>query len=267
MDKSSAKDIAVLGTGTAPAVAAIRAIRAKADDYFARCRLAQAFGSRAIAALNRSETDYLAIAAKDLKITVEEVSAFPLARVEAHRPLPLLDAVNPAWAGALAALHTAVITPVYGAAKGTLTEGEWTELNAKFAPYETWLGGKAGSVVEKLSPERAKALLAGQGRAVLNSLLAQDKALEPEFKAIASRGPPRALPPRPAHAAPQFHQFRRFLRARPARRLPSRHALPRQPFLQTLPPRRRPRHARRARRHEQAPTLPILTAAARARSP
>ncbi len=185
VDKSSAKDIAVLGAGTAPAVAAIRAIRAKADDYFARCRLA-AFDSRAIAALNRQETEYLAIAAKDLKITAEEVAGFPLARIEAHRPLPLLEGVNPAWASTLAALHAAVITPVYGAAKTTLTEGEWTELNAKFAPYETWLGGKAGSVVEKLSHERAKDLLAGKGRAVLNGLIAQDKALEPEFKAISA---------------------------------------------------------------------------------
>ena len=185
VDKSSAKDIAVLGAGTAPAVAAIRAIRAKADDYFARCRLA-AFDSRAIAALNRQETEYLAIAAKDLKITAEEVAGFPLARIEAHRPLPLLEGVNPAWASTLAALHAAVITPVYGAAKTTLTEGEWTELNAKFAPYETWLGGKAGSVVEKLSHERAKDLLAGKGRAVLNGLIAQDKALEPEIKAISA---------------------------------------------------------------------------------
>ena len=121
-----------------------------------------------------------------MKITAEEVAGFPLARIEAHRALPLLEAVNPAWAGALAALHTAAITPVYGAAKTTLTEAEWTALNAQFAAYETWLGGKAGSVVEKLGLDRAKALLAGKGRAVLTSLLAQDKALEPEFNAISA---------------------------------------------------------------------------------
>ncbi len=185
LEKSATKDIAVLGTGTDAACSAIRAVRAKVDDYFARCRLA-AFDSRAIAALNRQETEYLAIAAKDLKITAEEVAGFPLARIEAHRALPLLDSVNPAWAGALATLHTTAITPVYGAAKSTLTEAEWTELNAKFAAYETWLGGKAGSVVEKLGLDRAKALLAGKGRAVLTGLLAQDKALEPEFNAISA---------------------------------------------------------------------------------
>ena len=185
LDKSSSQDIAVLGAGTAAAVAAIRAIRAKADDFFARCRLA-AFDSRAIAALNRQETEYLTIAAKDLKITAEEVAGFPLARIEAHQPLPLLEGVNPAWAGALAALHAAVISPVYGTTKNTLTEGEWTALNAKFAAYEAWLSGKPGSVVDKLSHERAKELLAGKGRAVLTGLLAQDKALEPEFRAISA---------------------------------------------------------------------------------
>jgi hypothetical protein len=35
----------------------VKAVRAKVDDYFARCRLA-AFDARAIAALNRSETEF-----------------------------------------------------------------------------------------------------------------------------------------------------------------------------------------------------------------
>ncbi len=185
MDKSAAKDIAVLGAGTAAACNALRAVRAKVDDYFARCRLA-AFDGRAVAALNRQETEYLAIAAKDLKITAEEVAGFPLARIEARRPLPLLEGVNPAWATALATVHSAVITPIFGVTKNTLTEQEWTELGLKFSAYETWLGGKTGSVVEKLGPDRARAILGGKGRAALADLLAQDKALEPEFNAISA---------------------------------------------------------------------------------
>jgi hypothetical protein len=181
--QSSAKDIAVLGDATDAAVAALKAVRPKAEDYFGRCRLA-AFDSRATAALNGAETEYLAIAAKDLKITAEEVAGFPLARIEAGRPLPLLEGVNPAWAAALATLHQAVVSPIYGAGKKVLTAEEWTDLNARFSAYETWLGGKAGSAVEKLGLPRVKAILAGQGRAVLAELIARDKALEPEFKAI-----------------------------------------------------------------------------------
>src|SRR5207245_1734862 len=93
--------IAPLGEATAVAAAGMRAVRAKVDDYFARCRLA-AFDTRAIAALNREEKEYLAIAAKDLTITASEVAGFPLARIEAGKPLPLREGVNPAWANVLA---------------------------------------------------------------------------------------------------------------------------------------------------------------------
>jgi hypothetical protein len=181
--QSAGKEIAVLGEATDAAVAALKAVRPKAEDYFGRCRLA-AYDSRATAALNRAETEYLAIAAKDLKITADEVAGFPLARIEAGRPLPLLEGVNPAWAAALTTLHQAVVSPIYGAPKTAVTAQEWTELNARFAAYETWLGTKAGSAVEKLGLPRIKAILAGPGRVELEKLIAQDKALEPEFKAI-----------------------------------------------------------------------------------
>ena len=181
--QSAGQEIAVLGEATDAAVAALKAVRPKAEDYFGRCRLA-AYDSRATAALNRAETEYLAIAAKDLKITADEVAGFPLARIEAGRPLPLLEGVNPAWAAALTTLHQAVVSPIYGSGKTTLTAQEWSDLNARFAAYETWLGAKAGSTVEKLGLPRIKVLLTWPGRAVLAQLIAQDKALEPEFKAI-----------------------------------------------------------------------------------
>ena len=112
------------------------------------------------------------------------MAGFPLARIEAGRALSLIEGVNPAWAVALAALHTVVVTPVLGAGKNSLTESEWTSLNAKFAAYENWLGGKTGLAVEKLGLARVKEILAGKGRETLAQLMAQDKALEPEFKAI-----------------------------------------------------------------------------------
>ncbi|MSU66415.1 MAG: hypothetical protein EXS38_10010 [Opitutus sp.] len=95
VDKSATKNIAILGTATDEACAALKAVRAKVDDFFARTRLA-AFDARALAALNRSEADYLAFAAKDMKISAEEVAGFPLARIEAGKPLPLREGVNPA---------------------------------------------------------------------------------------------------------------------------------------------------------------------------
>ncbi len=183
VEQSAAKEIAILGSATDAAVGALKAVRAKVEDYYARTRLA-AFDGRALAALNRSETEYLALAAKDLTISATEVAGFPLARIAADASLPLLTGVNPAWAAALATLHAAVVTPVYGADKTSLTAAEWTALNAKFVPYETWLGAKAGTAVEKLGLARAKEILGGTGRAALAVLIAADAALAPEFKAI-----------------------------------------------------------------------------------
>ncbi len=183
VEKSSAKDIAVLGDATGAACTALKAVRAKVEDFFGRCRLA-AFDARAIAALNRQESEYLAIAAKDLNITAAEVAGFPLARIEAGRSLPLVDGINPAWAGALATLLQAVVTPLLGAGKTSLTAAEWASLNAKLAAYETWLGGKTGPAVEKLGLPRVKAILAGSARVELARLLALDQALAPEFKAM-----------------------------------------------------------------------------------
>jgi hypothetical protein len=181
--QSATKDIAILGDATEAACNALKAVRAKVEDYFARSRLA-AFDGRALAALNRSETEYLVLAAKDMTISAAEVSGFPLARIEAGKALPLLQNVNPAWSAALVELQQKVVAPVLGAQQTTLTDAEWAALNAKFAPYETWLGGKVGSAVEKLGLPRVKEILAGAGRAALADLVARDQALEPAFKAI-----------------------------------------------------------------------------------
>ena len=186
-EKGASSDVLALGTGTAAALAAVQVVRAKVDDYFSRTRLA-AYDARALAALNRSENDYLALAAQDMSITAQEVAGFPLARIGAGQSLPLLAAVNPAWADALAALHRDAVTPVFGADRASLTEIDWVALKAKVAAYEAWTAIKAGTSVEKLGLDRVKAILASAVtlQPALTALVAQDKALDPEFTAIAS---------------------------------------------------------------------------------
>ncbi|HEY4300727.1 MAG TPA: hypothetical protein VGM73_07640 [Candidatus Didemnitutus sp.] len=181
--RSGSKEIAVLGEGTEAAVKSVKALREKIDDYFARCRLA-AFDERATAALNRSEVDFAAIAAKPMSASMDEVAAFPLAHVAARKPLPLLEGVNPAWAAAAVTLLRAAVAPILGSTQVTLTESQWQEVGARLAPYEAWLGGKAGTAVEKLGLPRMKEILAGQQGKRLAELVARDKALEPEFRAI-----------------------------------------------------------------------------------
>ena len=178
------QNILPLGEATAAAAAAVKAVKVKVDDYFARCQLA-AFDARAIAALNREEKEYLALAAKDLTITSAEIAALPLAQIAAHKALPLVAGVNPAWAGALATLQTAAVKPLLGE-KNSLTEAEWQSLVAKLAAFETWATGKVGAPVESLGLKRLREILAGDTRAKITALIAKDKALEPEANAMAA---------------------------------------------------------------------------------
>lgn len=183
--KSADKDIAVLGERTAEACTALAAVRPKIEDYFARCRLA-AFDFRALAAVNRQENEFLALAAKDLKVSSEEIASFPLARVTTEAVLPLQEGVNPAWAGPMATFLRDTVTPVFGPEKRTLTAAEWQDLTGRLAPYETWLGNKVGARIELLGIDRAKAILAGSARQKLTDLFAADKQLQPACDAIAS---------------------------------------------------------------------------------
>ena len=182
-DQGAAPATQPLGEKTGAAAAAVAAVRAKVEDFFARCRLAQ-YDSRALNALNRSENDYLAFAARDLTITTSEIAGFPLARIEADRALPLLAGTNPAWAAALVTLHRDAVAPLLGADKTALAESDWLKLVATLAPFSAWQGTKAGAAVEKLGLARARALLSSSDKATLSALVAQDLALAPEFAAI-----------------------------------------------------------------------------------
>ncbi|MBP8980633.1 MAG: hypothetical protein KBG09_05250 [Syntrophobacterales bacterium] len=178
------KDICPLGEDTAAALEALEVVRVKVEDYFARCRLA-AFDTRALSALNRQEEEYLAIAEKNLSAGMEDVTGFPLALVAAARPLPLRAGINPAWASAMAHFADAVVTPLLGD-RNDLTEADWQRIKNALVPYQEWLAKKAGATVEKLGRDRVREIIAGNFKTAIDELLAKDRALEPEFNAIAS---------------------------------------------------------------------------------
>ncbi|MCB9896922.1 MAG: hypothetical protein H6825_02845 [Planctomycetes bacterium] len=182
---ADADAILPLGDATGAALAAIDAVRTKVDDFFARCRLA-AFDERALAALNKEESAYLEVAAKDLSITVDEVAQFPLASIQAGRELPLEQDLNPAWTAAMTALRDAAVRPLLGEQRASLSEADWTALCAKLAPYRAWQAGKAGASVESLGLERVRAILAGGTKDALAAAIDEDKALASRVDAITS---------------------------------------------------------------------------------
>lgn len=186
-DWSAKGDAAVLPLGdrTADAAAALKAVASKVDDYFTRCRLS-AFDPRAAGALNGTEAEFQAMAAKELALGSAEIARLPLARIEAGRPLPLGEGLNPAWAAAVAALNDKAITKVLGLNKHSLSETDWAALKAKLAPFEAWMAAKPATAVEKLGLPRVKELLDTGAKEKILSLIEQDLALEAENAQIAS---------------------------------------------------------------------------------
>jgi hypothetical protein len=182
--EADAANILPLGDATPAAAATFEAVKPKVDDYFTRCRLA-GFDARAADPLNPPLATYERLSSQSLSARAGDLAALPLARIEAGRPLPLTEGLNPAWADAVAELREQVVRPLLGD-RSAMELAEWEVLSAKFAAHEAWIAAKQGLAVEKLGLERVRALLAGDGKAAVTALIAQDQALEPEADAIAS---------------------------------------------------------------------------------
>ena len=173
-----------LGDSTFTAAITYRALKAKINDYFTRCRLA-AFDPCSANALNPAEKDYVIFSAKDVTPASSEIAVFPLAKIGAGKSLPLKEGINPAWANLVTDLATGIVKPFFNE-KTSLTESDWAAIVTRFAAHEAWTDGKAGASVEKLGLERVREILGGKRREAITALIAQDKALEFEFSAIAT---------------------------------------------------------------------------------
>jgi hypothetical protein len=172
-----------LGLNTADADATLKTIRAKVDDFFARCQLA-AYDSRAVSHLNRPDSEYAAAAASDLSSFGPEILNLPLAQVAAGRNLPLKTGINPAWVAAVEAFRVAVVAPLLGPEIEELTPKDWAAIKARFGAFEGWLGSKPVSKVEGLGPERVRAILASDLRAKLEAAVTADLELKPQADGI-----------------------------------------------------------------------------------
>jgi hypothetical protein len=182
LDAGQAEAVLPLAENTASAYAAFDAVRDKVHDYFARTKVA-AYDGRSLDGLNREQSEYTAIGGKPLSANLEEVAHFPLARIEAGRPLPLSGVVNPAWAARLEALQKNAVLPLLGA-RASLTSEDWATLCTRFQAHGAWLASKPGNRTASLSSERARELLNADLEARLRALFAEDEAEKPHFAAL-----------------------------------------------------------------------------------
>jgi hypothetical protein len=170
---------APLGAATPAAAEAFAAVRAKLTDHFTRCRVA-AFDPRAGAALAGQEAALLALGARSLADTDEELASLPLAPIDPAARLPFAGAINPAWAERFRAFVTTTVQPILGA-RDALAPTDVTVIAAKLAPYHAWLDARPATAVDVLDPEWLADLHASDLRDQLTALIAADSALADDY--------------------------------------------------------------------------------------
>ena len=168
--KACTKEVLPFGEKTADALAAVQALEEKMADYFMRCKLIS-FDAATAPAVDVSVEKIAAIEGS-LASATEEIALQPLAKPVVDGVLAL-EAVNPAWRAAVDAM-----VELTGWKKDRITEGEWADVCAQFAPYIAWLGAKKGAEVESLGIDAVKAILKEDKKAALLELIEKDKAEE-----------------------------------------------------------------------------------------
>jgi len=164
---------------SAAALAAVRAVRAKVDDFFTRCRVA-AFDERAAALLNGDAGLYQPFGMQALSAVSRETADLPLARIGAGVVLPLEKGVNPAWSGALAALRENAVKPLLKDDLSELTADAWAELQDRLSVYEAWQSSMPSSPVMRLGAERIAALQEPAVTDAIRGLIEKDASLKEE---------------------------------------------------------------------------------------
>lgn len=168
--------IVSLGADPGALSASVRAVAAKVDDYFTRCRMA-AYDTRAAALLSGGDADYQGLSTQELSPSAAALLRLPLARIEAGRALPLVDGVNPAWAAALGALRSTATT-LLGKPVSTLNEADWQAMRSALSAYEAWQAEKPATPVAGLAVERLREIVASPAKDAIGTLISEDAAEE-----------------------------------------------------------------------------------------
>lgn len=187
LERGKASELLPLGEQTAAAADAFAAVRDKLDDYFTRCRIA-AYDPRGAAAMAGEDARLVALAARSLSPSDEELARLPLSRIDPGAQLALGGGLNPAWVDRVRAFVERTVTPLLGA-RERLTSADLAQLREKLAGFEAWRAAEPKTVVDGLAADwLAKLATTGDGsiREQLRALIASDAALAAEYEHILS---------------------------------------------------------------------------------
>ena len=122
---------------------------------------------------------------KPYRLQSADIANFPLATVEADKPLPLVAGINPAWQKQIEALREHAIVPLLGK-KESLSAAQWTTLSARFEAFEAWQAAEPAGNVEQLGVARLREIAASHHREAIGELIRMDKSVANEVNATHS---------------------------------------------------------------------------------
>lgn len=163
-----------LGEGRLAAFGALRAVRDKIDEFFARCRMIR-FNPAAADRLGTEAGEVEPSSMSDAESIDALLARLPVAEPNVEGSLRLDGPVNPAYGAALGELQSQVLGPILGRQVTQLSETQWEGLKAAFDPYEHWLAGKQGADVEELGQEKLRRYLDGPYADAVRGVLAADR--------------------------------------------------------------------------------------------
>ena len=114
---------------------------------------------------------------------MDEIAAYPLAKIEGNKPLPISSGINPAWEKIISEFKQLVVTPLFQN-KDSITENEWNKIIETFNAYAQWTSEEEGHPVKALGIERIQTILSGTYKSQLVKLIEQDIDLEDEANNI-----------------------------------------------------------------------------------
>lgn len=169
------------GDKTSEALELCNLLKDKIEDYFMRCKLI-AFDNKSSSALDVSVSRIEAISAKNLGACIDEISSYPLARVNSEISLPL-NGINPAWQDSFDKLKTSVFDVDFPG-NSEISESQWKSIISKLDAYTSWISSKKGAMVESLGYDTIKLILSQNNKSGLIDLINEDKKLEAEAGSI-----------------------------------------------------------------------------------
>lgn len=172
-------DIVPLGPDTETALAAVKALDAKIEEFFLVCDLLRQ-EQQAASALRSTNEELKSLRAGGAPGIESYLAQAPLATPNASGELALSTQVNPAFQTAWSALNDRVLSRL-APGRGTIDRVAWRKLKATFDPYLAWQKEKPAEPFEAVKLERLDDHLMAPLQQKLRGYIDVDKAAAPEL--------------------------------------------------------------------------------------